>query len=168
MKRETVLFYLSDNKYYIYFCNRDKELKKEIDTSSFLKYGEISSVENLYETIVDDLAKNLFLKPNIIILYDSSCLGDIKYIYKEIFKYIGINNIKFISIRQLLKNDKYYKRLVIKNKDNYTIIKDNIKIDSLDKIKFKPIILGEGETKYHSLLDKDYIFNKFKHQFTNR
>lgn len=167
MKRETVLFYLSDTKYYIYFCNRNKEIKKTINTTSFLKYGEISSVDNLYSTIEDDISKNLFLKPNIIILYDSSCLGDIKYIYREVFKKIGINNIKFISINQLLKNNKYYKRLIVKNKNNYTVLKDNIKIDSLDNIDFKPIIIGEDNTKYHSFLDKDYIFNAFKHHFTN-
>ena len=99
MKREEVLFYLSVDVIHIYLVHAQKEIIKEIDTSSFFKYGEISNVENCRKVIDDIIDDNLvitgFLKPLVIVLYNDITNCDLKELYKLVLYSFNYGVIKF-------------------------------------------------------------------------
>lgn len=172
MKKEEVLFYIANGKFYVYLVHAKKEVIEKIDTSSFFKCGEISDVENCQNAIADFVDKKFvltgFLKPDIKVLYNDTTFCDLKELYKISLLPFNYDDISFIGWNSILKRFHNRERLVVFDCDYYTILKDNIKVQNIDMLKFSPIIIGSKCRDYVHYADLDILWNTFKSRFTNR
>lgn len=171
MKREEVLFYLTTGKIYLYLKNTKREIIEDIDTSTFFKYGEISSVEDFTNTINDFMNKKKIFtgifKSNIYVLYNNITNCDLTFLYKSALNSMGFNNIEFISITKVLKTIGSFKRLVLCDEDYFTLIDKKEKVLNLNDITFEPILIGGNMGNFTHYADTDLIWNSFKSHFTN-
>lgn len=171
MKREEVLFYLSTRKVHIYLVNSKKEIIEELDTSTFFKYGEISDTLKFSEEINKIFTKNNILngilKPNLYVLYNDVCNCDLEFLYREGLSFLSYATIKFIGITNLLKSFKEKERLVLYDKNYFTIIYDGKKLNKIESLDFDPIYIGYNEANNLHYSDKDLIWETFKSHFTN-
>ena len=171
MKREEVLFYMTNDKIHVYLSNAKREIIEEVNTSTFFKYGEISDIEICREEISSFISRNNLikgvLKPDLIVLYNDICNCDLEYLYKSVLAYFNYNEIKFLRLTNLVKNIKNYENIVIYDKDYYTIIGTKEKKKNLSDLDFLPIVIGEIDKDFLHFSDKNLIWNIFKTHFTN-
>lgn len=170
MKREEILFYLTDGKIIFYQVHNRREYVYLVDTSLFLKWGEISDVERLTSTVARLSAKlNLglfYLKPNVTVLYNDVCHCDIKFLYKSALMPIGYNRISFIPISKIVKMIKDSDNLVLSSADCFTLINRKIKVASIEELDFEPVVIGKCDNKHVHFSSEDIIFKTFKSCFT--
>ena len=166
MKREEILFYLSNGLVHLYFKNTKKEVIFDVDTSSFFKFGEISDVEKFQEEI-EKIAEKTFsgsiLKPIVHVLYNDITYSDQKYLYKVGLSSFNYSNIKFYELSGLIRKIDKNKNILIFDKDYYTDIKNRCKLKNIDELENDPIIIGENDGKCTHFSDKNLIWNEFKY-----
>lgn len=170
MKRETVLFYLTNGKIQIYLVNAKKEITVKTDTSLFFKFGEISDVSVCSDTIMDVInSKNILkgiLKPSLKVLYNGNTNADLKYLYKSALLPFNYNSIDFIDLNEIIKFIKDDERVIVFDKDYYTFYKDGKKTSDIDYIDFEPILIGIKKSENIHFSDINIIWNTFKSHFT--
>lgn len=171
MQREEILFYMRSGELDIYQTKSKKEKKIEFDNSLFFEFGEIKNAEEGLKTLselISSIKLNPFyLKPKLIILYNDICHSDSKFLYKYVLKDLECSEIKFVPLSTIVKKIKDDDRVVVFDKNYYTVIGQKTKIASLDSLDFEPIIIGKKDTNYIHFPDKDTVWKAFKTYFTN-
>ena len=167
MKREEVLLYINSSKLYLYRINKEKEVIKKINTSSFFKYGEIYNEEELIEFLDKQINERYILKPNITILYNDICNYDVRFLYKYAFDMLGYNKIRLISYTDIFKDNNNYEKLVIHDKDIFIDLYHKKVFKDIKNISSKQIIIGNITKDYIHYADEDYIYNMFKKYIIN-
>jgi len=170
MKREEVLFYIANDKIYIYLVNAKKEVIESLDTSTFFKFGEISNVENCSDILGEFINKknilNGLLKPIIYVLYNDVTNCDLTYLYKVGLQCLNYSDIKFIGMSDLLKKIKGFKKIVVYDKDYYTYLSKFYKTKNFDELGEDVIFIGYDRNKGMHFSDKNLLWNTFKSHFT--
>ncbi len=171
MKRESILFYLAVNKLYLYFINSKKETIVELDTSLFFEFGEIKDIKKCQKEIMKILAntkiKNLYVKPNLIILFNDISHSDIVYLYKEVFKELEYNKIYFIPLSKIASEIAPKRDVVVFDKNYYTDFKNNYKLDEQAEFSDDTIFIGLVSDKNLHFSNEFIIWETFKSHFTN-
>ncbi len=164
LKRETILFYMTNNKIYLYRSLLKKENIIDTDTSTFFSFGEIKDVEECQKCLRKILSKinlsTIYLKPNFIVLYNDVCNSDIKFLYKEVLKVFDYNKVKFISLSVVTSKITHDENLVIFDHDYYTLVSKEKKL-TREEFDFNPIMIGKSDNKYIHYSDIDIIWKKF-------
>lgn len=170
MKREAILFYMQNDKIYIYLSNVKKEIIEKLDTSLLFKYGEISNIKAFRNTIESIIDKNKLLggilKPNIMVLYNDITNCDLKFLYEIGLEPFSYNKITFFALSELIKEISKNDNIIFFDKDYYTIFKNCKKIKNIDNLDFEPIIIGSNKENNLHYSGNDIIWNKFKTHFT--
>ena len=170
MKREEILFYLAENKMYFFLLKLKKEVVKKVDTTSFFKFGEIYSVDECFNTINKIVSKfrivNGIFKPIVHVLYNDVTNCDLEYLYANSLLSLNYSEIKFYKMTDLLKEFDNYNRIVFFNSGCYTFFAEKVKLKSLNKIGFNPIVIGDNDCEHIHFSDSDIIWNRFKSHFT--
>lgn len=172
MKREEILFYLSEGKVRIYLYKSKKEYSYDIDTSLFFKWGEILNVELCSDAITKILAKINFgpyyLKPNLYVLYNDICHCDLKFLYRFALEEFNYNEIRFMPMSKLVELIKNDSNIVVYDKNYYTNIKRGEKTVNPKAIGKDVVIIGKSTSKHVHYSDDDIIWREFKDCFTNQ
>lgn len=171
MKREDILFYMSEGKINIYLVNEKKEQIIETDTSLFFKYGEISN-EFLCENKITEILTKLkfggsYLKPNVKVLYNDICYADAKFLYRSVFRGFSYNCIEFAKLSKVVRLINESKNLVVFDKNYYILVDRGEKCIVEERIDFEPIFIGKNDSLHIHYSDNDIIWNTFKSHFTN-
>ncbi len=170
MKREEILFYLASDVVHVYLTKSKKEYIEQVDTSPFFKCGEISSVKQLREYIEKFASKLNFglyyLKPELVVLYNDVCAGDVKYLYRHALSPFGYSKASFVPLSRLVKKIKDDEKVVVCDGNCYTLIDSRRKVESLKGLEFEPIVLGETSRKHIHHSDKEILWKTFKSCFT--
>lgn len=170
MKREEILYYMKEDKIYLFAVYSKKERVIELDTSSFFKFGEISDVRKLRKTISEILNKfsfgPIYMKPNLNILYNDVTNCDIKYLYENVFATQDFNKINFFCLTDIAKRINNSNNLVVFDKDYYTLINKKIKTTDKNIIDFDPILIGKKMSTCIHYSEENIIWNTFKSYFT--
>lgn len=107
------------------------------------------------------------LKAKIYILYNDVCNRDICFLYKYLFSFANYQKIKFIKLSTLIKRIKSDNNIVIFDRDNYTLLKDNVKRRNIDDIDYIPILINADDKGKLNFADKNIIWKSLKSHFTN-
>ncbi len=171
MKREEILFYLSEGKLSLYFVNTKEEKIYDVDTSLFFKCGEISNVAKGESVLTEILSKikfsHSYLKPNLIVLYNDICHADMKYLFRCVLRGFSYNAIKFVRLSSLVKMICKDKNVIVFDRNYYTLMDRGEKSMDDSKLGEKPIIIGKGKTSCIHYPEEDIIFRTLKSYFTN-
>lgn len=167
MKREEVLLYINSSKLYLYRINKEKEVIKKINTSSFFKYGEINNEEAFINALDKYIDEKYVLKPNVTVLYNDICNYDIKFMYKYAFELLGYNKINLISYTDIFKNNINYEKLIIHDKDIFIDLYHKKVFNNIKEISKKQVIIGNIKGNHIHYADEDYIYNVFKKHILN-
>ena len=170
MKREIILFYMINDKIFIYLTKAKREIIKEFDTSSFFKCGEISNVKHLALTVNKIIDENKvltrILKPNLIVLYNDITSCDLNYLYEKSLLPFNYEKIDFVPLSKIIKMINEDERIVFFDKNYYTVFKDNYKTLDKYKIDFKPIYIGKNNTRETHYSNNLIVWNTFISCFT--
>lgn len=169
MKREEILVYISSEFIHLYLVNAKKEVIERFD-NSFFRYGEISDVEGLTIEINKAIGNhNIYtglFKPMLHVLYNDVTNCDLKYLYKAVLSDFNYSDIRFYELSGLIHKINSDTRVVVYDKNYYTLVKKKCKVDNLDNIDFEPIVIGIDDKKNVHFSDKDIIWNQFKYYTT--
>jgi hypothetical protein len=170
MKREEILFYLSNDKVRMYFLREEKDYTYEIDTSSFFKYGDIYNVELCDFAITEILTKINFspfhLKPNLYVLYNNVSACDTKFLYSHALRSFNYNFIRFIPLTGIVKRIKSDQNIVVFDKNYYTLIDRGEKILTDSDIEIEEVLIGRRNPNHVHYSDDDIIWDTCKSYFT--
>lgn len=165
LKRETILFYMANDKIYLYRILSGKEDIIELDTSGFFSFGEISDVRECQKRLTEIQAKmnfnTIYLKPNILVLYNDVSHSDLKFLYREVLKVFDYNEVRFVPVSAITKKIRNDENLVVFDKNYYTFIVRREKSMN-DDFDFEPIFIGKTDSKHIHYSDTDIIWKKFK------
>lgn len=171
MKREDILFYMSEGKIHTFLVHSKREKVFDLDTSLFFKFGEISNVSMCEARVTEVLTKmklgEFILKPNIIVLYNDICYSDTKFLYKVIFEEFGYNSIKFARLSRLAKLICNQDNVVVFDKNYYSLIDRGEKCTMEETIGFDPIIIGKRHSEHVHYPEEDIVWRTFISCFTN-
>lgn len=171
MKREKILFYLTNGRMIAYLTKSGVEHCEVLDTSSFFKLQEISDVKKCSSAIAKLVAKMNFglyyLKPQVTVLYNDITSCDLKFLYEKSLEPFGASKIDFVPISELVKTLRPQEDTVISDGECYTILSKREKTEHLTSLDFEPIILGIKDTNFTHFADEDIIWKTFKTHFTN-
>lgn len=171
MKREEILFYLSEGKLSLYFANAQEEKIFDIDTSLFFKCGEISNVQKCENALTEILSKikfnHSYLKPDLIVLYNDVCYADMKYLFRCALRGFSYNTIRFIKLTKVVKEISKDKNIVVFDKNYYTLIDRGEKCMDDGRLGENPIIIGKSRTAHIHYPEEDIVFRTLKSCFTN-
>ena len=167
MHREEVLLYINSTKLYLYRVNKDKDVIKKINTSSFFKFGEIYDEERFINALDKHINERFIFKPNITILYNDICNYDIKFLYRYAFDMLGYNKVNFISYTDIFKTNIYDEKLIIYDKDIYIDLYNHNIIKNIKDIPKSKVLIGNLKDSYIHFADEDYIYNLFKKYVIN-
>ncbi len=164
-RRETVLFYMVNDKIYLYRTVARKENIIEVDTGLFFSFGEISDVEECQKCLTEIQTKMnfnaIYLKPNFIVLYNDVSHSDLKFLYKEVLKVFDYNEVKFVPISAVATKIRNDENLVVFDKNYYTLIVRREKCMT-DDFDFEPVFIGKKDREHIHYSDADIIWKKFK------
>lgn len=171
MKREEILFYMSEGTVSMYFIRSKLEKIIEVDTSLFFKFGEISDVEKCENMIAELLTKikfnSSYLKPNLVVLYNDICYADLRYLYRCALRGFSYNTIRFVELSRIAKLLGENKNLVVFDKTYYTSIDRGEKFVNEENLGVNPIIIGKSKSGHIHYPDDKIVWKTFKSHFTN-
>ncbi len=164
-RRETILFYMVNDKIYLYRKVLKKENIIEVDTSKFFSFGEISDVEACQNCLTEIQAKMnfnaIYLKPDFLVLYNDVSHSDLKFLYKEVLKVFDYNEVKFVPMSEVVTKIRDDENLVVFDKNYYTLIVRREKCMN-DDFDFEPVFIGKKDREHIHYSDTDIIWKKFK------
>ncbi len=171
MKREEILFYLSEGKLSLYFTGAQKEKTLDVDTSLFFQCGEISNVSKGENALTQLLAKikfnHSYLKPDLVVLYNDVCRADMKHLYCSVLRGFSYNTIRFVRLSRIARSISKEKNVVVFDKNYYTLIDRGEKTKNDGDLGENPIIIGKCKTPHVHYPDEDIIWKTLKSCFTN-
>ena len=170
MKKEVILFYISSNIINMFLVNKKREIIKEVDTSSFFKFGEISCVKNFktsLEKIVNEekVLTGLF-KPNLIVLYNDVTYCDLECLYELALLPFNYDKINFVPISNIVKTVNANEKLVFFDKNYYTVFKGNYKTDNKSIVPIDSIFIGKTDDESIHYSDSTILWKTFISHFT--
>lgn len=170
MKKEVILLYLTCEKIYVYLMRAKREVIICKDTSSFFKLGEISDVELCKKTLDKIITEEKILtglfRPNLYVLYNDITNCDLMYLYNAALVCFNYEKISFIPLSDIIKMINIDSRVVLFDKNYYTIFKEKTKTRSADNINFKPIYIGKKQTNATHYSDDAIVWKTFISYFT--
>lgn len=171
MKRETILFFLENNKINLYFVKSKREKVVNVDTSLFFKYGEILDVSLCEDALLKVVSKINFgpyyLKPDLCVLYNGIKYYDSKFIYSCVLKVFNYHKIFFVTFKDLIMQTFHNENIIVYHKDYYVWVSKERKLFSERKLNKESIIVGKSTSKYVHYSDENMLWKIYKSCFTN-